>query len=59
MSHGCMKMVSHVKGCSSQCPWCAREFWAWLKSRSFQMDRVMPGDSESFAQAAVNSARVK
>jgi hypothetical protein len=54
-----MKMVSHVKGCSSQCPWCAREFWAWLKSRSFQMDRVMPGDSESFAQAAVNSARVK
>ena len=51
-----VRMTSHVQVCSSQCPWCAQEFWQWLKSRSFQMDRAQEGESESFAQAAVNSA---
>lgn len=51
-----MKMVSHVQGCSSQCPWCAAEFWKWLKGRSVQMDKPRNGESVSFAEAAVNSA---
>ena len=51
-----MKVRNHTRGCHAQCPWCAAEFWRWLKSRMHQMDRPMPGQSESFGQAAVNSA---
>jgi hypothetical protein len=51
-----MKVENYTKGCHPQCPWCAQRFWAWLKSRMFQMDRPMPGESVSFNEAAVNSA---
>ena len=48
--------MAFTKGCSAQCPWCAKEFWKWLKSRMVLQDRTFNGESESFNQAAVNSA---
>jgi hypothetical protein len=46
-----------MKNCSPQCPWCAKEFWRWMKSRMAQMNMTRPGETTSFAQAAATSVK--
>jgi len=46
-----------MRECSPQCPWYAKEFWRWMKSRMAQMDKPRNGESESFAQAAATSVK--
>jgi len=52
-----MKVRNYSRGCDQTCPVCARQFWAWMKSRMNQMDRPRKGDVVSFAAAAATSVR--
>jgi hypothetical protein len=43
-----------MQTCDAKCGQCARNFWAWLKSREYQMNMSLDGGT-SFAQAAATS----
>ncbi len=53
-----MLVVNALGKCHPDCPWCAKEFFKWMKSRMTQMNRVVPGMVESFSQAASTSVKV-
>ncbi len=39
-------MIVYALGaCHAECPWCARDFWRWLKNRIANMSRVVDGVS--------------
>ena len=40
-----------------RCPWCAKLFFKWLKSRMTQMATPPKGELSSFADAAATSIR--
>lgn len=40
-----------MQTCDQHCNWCARNWWAWLKSREAAMSRSLDGGT-SFASAA-------
>lgn len=42
--------------CHPDCPWCARQFWLWLKHHMANMSRRV-GGATSFAEAAATSIR--
>lgn len=55
-------MVVHALGaCRPECPWCAREWWRWYKSRMAAMAQRTGSNgrtmSASFAEAAATSIR--
>jgi hypothetical protein len=39
------------------CPFCARDYWRWLKARMRQMSTPRKGETISFADAAATSIR--
>ena len=43
--------------CDQTCPFCAREFWRWLKAREAQMRVPKKGEREAFAACAATSNR--
>jgi hypothetical protein len=53
-----MSNINGVGLCHPECPFCARAFWAWVKSRMVAMSRVRRGDNQSFAEAAASSVKV-
>lgn len=48
-------IVRALAACHPDCPWCAREWWAWLRGRMASMGRLV--DGVSFAEAAASSVR--
>jgi hypothetical protein len=52
-----MKTLNLATKCDSTCPVCAREFFAWYKSRMKQMEMTVKGNKTSFAEAAATSVR--
>lgn len=45
--------------CHKECPFCARDYFKWLKTREAQMSHPTKGMSVSFAQAAATSVKVE
>lgn len=53
-SLGCRVRMQH---CDQTCSHCAREWWAWLKSREGQMRRPLKGNKTSWSDAALTSVK--
>jgi hypothetical protein len=49
-----LQTFNHARFCDSTCSFCAREFFAWWKSRNAQMSMSLD-DGTSFADAAATS----
>lgn len=48
-----------MQRCDQRCPWCARDFWNWLKARERQMSIPQKGMTTSFAEAARTSIKAQ
>lgn len=52
-----MLTVNYARHCDVTCSFCAREWWAWLRSREAQMRRPERDGEPAFADAAATSVR--
>lgn len=53
-------IINALGACHAQCPWCARHFWDWVKTRMRNANKEDGRSGEgSFASAAATSVRAE